>query len=281
MPSVYRYLPTKESRDEAILLYETGVIPADIAVKLKVPEGVVRNVINQSDSRIKQVKKGSRLELYESQTPVVNVRGSSRKGGWPVSPVRVIDLGKKKHSCSVCGEPSHTKSVHLNIGTTEKQCSRCEKLKPFSEFSLKDSRIVDGVELARYYANCKDCDRARSKFRKSSSFEARFNGIVTTCNQWSRKRGVKSEIDVEFIRELFQKQSGLCFYTGEPMKFESGIDSVSMDRRDSNIGYRRDNVVLCRWITNSMKGSFNMKDFISTCQQIAEQSKKENIWPQS
>lgn len=105
-----------------------------------------------------------------------------------------------------------------------------------------------------------------------------FSNIRMRC----KKRGLPCDIDIPFLAELWSRQHGLCCYTGLPMKFarvaqssylgggskKNDPDMVSVDRVDSDKGYTRTNVVLCRAIVNVMKTDLRASEFYKLIKQI-------------
>lgn len=74
------------------------------------------------------------------------------------------------------------------------------------------------------------------------------------------------DFDADYLTELFEKQNGLCYYTNMPMITDTSSKSprrASLDRLDSNIGYRKDNVVLCIRFANLAKSNFDYETFMS------------------
>lgn len=73
-------------------------------------------------------------------------------------------------------------------------------------------------------------------------------------------------ITKENIINLYEKQNGICYYTGLPMSVSTKvIDSknhnLSIDRLDSNKDYNLDNIVLCDKNVNMMKGKLTVNRF--------------------
>ena len=68
--------------------------------------------------------------------------------------------------------------------------------------------------------------------------------------------------------DLWQNQNGLCYYTGVPMKSEckqmgfQAWDAPSVDRKNPEKGYIKDNVVWCIFSVNSFKQSLSELQFI-------------------
>ena len=96
-----------------------------------------------------------------------------------------------------------------------------------------------------------------------------FFALCTRSKGNAMKRGLDFKIDGNFIYNLYNKQNGLCFFSHIPLNLNAGcLDSISIDRLDSDIGYVEDNCVLtCRAI-NYLKNNFTEDDTISFLQKI-------------
>jgi len=94
------------------------------------------------------------------------------------------------------------------------------------------------------------------------------------------------ELDVPFdlvwskLSELYAKQGGLCYYTAEPISFESitgngapHLQTPSLDRVEPELGYVLGNVVWCSYELNRMKNEMGYKKFLQTCEKILKNSK--------
>lgn len=84
------------------------------------------------------------------------------------------------------------------------------------------------------------------------------------------KREMDFDIDLEFVTNLYYKQGGKCYYTGELMSWRpNDKNSLSIDRLDSNKGYLKNNIVLCIWAINRMKQETEINLFIELCGRVA------------
>jgi hypothetical protein len=78
-------------------------------------------------------------------------------------------------------------------------------------------------------------------------------------------------IDLEYMLQIFKKQKGFCFYSGELLSWKPNHKNVlSIDRIDSGKGYVKDNVVLCIWDINRMKQELEVNRFIEICNIVAK-----------
>ena len=90
-----------------------------------------------------------------------------------------------------------------------------------------------------------------------------------------RKKYGNSTIDVEYLKEMWNKQRGICPYTGIKMILPSTTQEysllhspkkASLDRIDSTKGYSKGNVEFVCCTINLAKNSFTrneMKEFFS------------------
>jgi lambda repressor-like predicted transcriptional regulator len=95
--------------------------------------------------------------------------------------------------------------------------------------------------------------------------------FITNWKASAKTRGHAWEVSPEYLQSLFNKQGGLCFYTGIKLnnvisksKSLNRVDpnKMSLDRKDSSLGYIPGNVVLCSAFANYAKSDFPLDVFI-------------------
>jgi len=89
--------------------------------------------------------------------------------------------------------------------------------------------------------------------------------LLSSIKSGAKNRNLKFEINYDFIEKLWKTQEGLCYYTKVPMKLTARQKTpyqVSIDRIDSNLGYTKENAVLCCQAVNYMKNDYSLEDFI-------------------
>lgn len=99
-----------------------------------------------------------------------------------------------------------------------------------------------------------------NKFNELESF---FNQRAMECNRRAKLKGIEGNITHRDLLDIYEKQKGLCFYSDLTMDIKTRIrsfDSLSVDRVDSNIGYIKDNIVLCCLSINTMKSNHSLTD---------------------
>lgn len=71
------------------------------------------------------------------------------------------------------------------------------------------------------------------------------------------------EIDVAYLRNLWQEQDGKCAVSGLSLEFTANnVCAASIDRRDCSLGYVPGNVVLtCQWVNLGRNSRCSVEDF--------------------
>lgn len=175
------------------------------------------------------------------------------------------------------------KSKEINSLDYLYTCKKCGQAKPNSEYSRSlDYRNKNSLARA-FVSQCKICRRKYSaskevleKRRANGSIQRnkhRLSVIYWASKSNAKKRNLDHNITLEYIKTLFDKQKGLCYYTNKKMytntvNSNNNQDSVSLDRIDSSKGYIEGNIVLCRWIVNRMKNDINLKEFLKIVSDI-------------
>lgn len=94
----------------------------------------------------------------------------------------------------------------------------------------------------------------------------------------AERRHIDFSITIEEINQLFEKQNGKCFFSEENLIFNGShgksFGNASLDRKDSNKGYTKDNCQLVTKQINISKGVMNNQEFITMCQQVAKVAAK-------
>lgn len=158
------------------------------------------------------------------------------------------------------------------IASGKNICSKCKE-----EKLLKNFRPLPASELIKrgymcYTSHCNECDAKRGKaykLSKFSSLEGRVSFILSSISRRCKDKKMKTDLDFDFLIDLYRKQNGKCYYSGVSMDFYiNSLTLMSVDRLDSNIGYLKDNVVMCCWVINNMKQDLSVSDFIDWCKKV-------------
>ena len=147
--------------------------------------------------------------------------------------------------------------------TNEKICSKCKIRQNIIHFYRKKNSY-DGFET-----HCKNCGfKAQKQYykKKYKTFEGRIDDFLKNAKNSSKKRKHTFEINQNSLITLWEKQNKKCFYTGVIMTTQPNeLYSVSLDRKDSNLGYTNENIVFSTNFVNRMKSDFQLKEFLTLC----------------
>lgn len=183
-----------------------------------------------------------------------------------------INDPNKLFRCRRCGEykpnsefnQSHTANLRKYVARCKKCLGELEKLnghKRTEEGKLNQLRYSN----KRYHQNKDKWKVYQAAHKANKPFEFMFK----TCRGNARRRGFKVQVDVDFIKSIWNEQNGKCYYTGDEMTQQLGNEnSMSIDRVNSNKDYTKDNVVLCCYRVNVCKNNLNREEFISMSQKV-------------
>jgi len=102
----------------------------------------------------------------------------------------------------------------------------------------------------------------------------------TNANLERGSRILESEITVFDLKEIYNSQNGKCIYTGIELNilgFKKSESNASIDRRDSKLGYTKENT---QWVykpLNIMKNNFSEEEFLFVCRKVS--NFKDNFEP--
>jgi hypothetical protein len=150
---------------------------------------------------------------------------------------------------------------------SEKTCFKCKQAKSLSLF-FKHRQTSDG-----HHSWCKSCcleGNERSRQKQSSTIEGKARVFLQNARKSATKRQQEFSITVEDIVDSWKEQGGICAYSGRPMTLSSNkLNTVSIERIDSSIGYTADNTILVCQAINRMKSNFAYEDFYQLCADVA------------
>lgn len=118
-----------------------------------------------------------------------------------------------------------------------------------------------------YYKNKNFENLVKQAGNKRDEFSP-FRNFITKCK--TRKK--EYNIDVKYLKELWENQNGICPYTGIKMELSQTTDSkhtnnslkkASLDRIDSTKGYVKGNVEFVCLFINFAKNGYSKTQVIS------------------
>lgn len=148
-----------------------------------------------------------------------------------------------------------------------KTCFKCKQSKPLDLF-FKHRQTADG-----FHSWCKSCCKdgnIKSRSKANSTIEGRARIFLTNARKSAAKRGNEFDLTVDDVVDFWRKQMGYCAYSGRLMTLEAGkLNTVSIERINSAIGYTKDNTILICQAINRMKSDFGYHDFYELCRDVA------------
>lgn len=85
----------------------------------------------------------------------------------------------------------------------------------------------------------------------------------------AKNRKIDFNISVEDIWNTYLKQDKKCYLSGLDINFKMYNETASVDRIDSSLGYKINNIGICHKDINKIKASFSVSDFIEYCKLIS------------
>lgn len=125
------------------------------------------------------------------------------------------------------------------------------------------------------------CMHPRRRLGKHNLF---WKGVGDLSGYYYHQLKVKAEerdivfgVSIEYLWGLFIKQDGKCALTGVNLRFTSSkerrnglLQTASLDRRDSNVGYLEGNVQWVHRDINLMKRDFPESRFVKLCKLVSK-----------
>ena len=149
-----------------------------------------------------------------------------------------------------------------------KTCFRCKETKSTDLF-FKHAQTSDG-----FHSWCKACcniGNHKSREKTNSKIETRARVFLQNARRSAMKRNNEFDLTIQDIVDCWNEQYKICAYSGIEMTLEAGkLNTVSIERIDSNIGYTKDNTILVCQAINRMKSNFNYDDFYTLCASVAK-----------
>lgn len=141
-------------------------------------------------------------------------------------------------------------------------CRSCSEEKKLEMFSPRKHPAYK-----MWVKECRECENTRKdavakKRAVNKGLQWNISQILRGIKQRSVKCNREFDLDLDFLVGLFNEQNGVCPYSGRKMEFNiNSQERLSLDRKDSNLGYTKSNVVWCCWQANNIKQDLSMEDF--------------------
>lgn len=173
--------------------------------------------------------------------------------------------------------------------TVNLKCSFCGKDVVKLKTEVKRRQKIGKTE---FYCNnrCAGKDKAihtlpyrdhfiKTKYTRKPNKYSDFRWYLKQIKKGSGKRNLLSDIDIEYLADLWNKQNGECPFTKQKLTLRTHYNYkeirisptiASLDRIDSNKGYIKGNVRFVCLIYNYAKNIFSDQDVINFCHLVTE-----------
>lgn len=174
--------------------------------------------------------------------------------------------------CKTCKSEYGKRNIYER-STEHKICSLCKMKKSPDEFHSHRTS-TDGLQGC-----CKLCQHEKAKkYYERGGVETFLKKLFRQIKKNADNRKIKVDINLEYLKELYNSQGGKCAISGIEMTYESyasnnnrckNIHNISPDRIDTNVGYVKGNIHLVCNIINIMKWDFGLNDFLHMCKVVS------------
>jgi len=140
------------------------------------------------------------------------------------------------------------------------ECRTCKITKSLSNFIERENTYP------MWLTECRDCLNLREqtatlKRKQTRGLEWNIKKYIVRIKRRAKSKEIEFDLDIDYLVSLWNKQNGLCWYTKREMNFTTHSPELfSLDRKDSNLGYTKDNVIWCCWTVNDIKADISIKD---------------------
>lgn len=184
------------------------------------------------------------------------------------------------YTCKICNGTLKVRNI-IHVKDNKLFCLICKEYKLEGEFDINNDKIYRKHRDSRC-KKCKDLQREKRRIcnRGNGSLERvlleRFHG----AKDRAKKSGLIIDFNTDFLIELWNIQKGKCAISNIDMTyiiFSGRINTnVSIDRRDSSIGYIKNNVQLVCMAINQMKSDLTQEELIYFCKNVINNYESKN-----
>lgn len=137
--------------------------------------------------------------------------------------------------------------------------------------------------LKRANTSCnKSCSLVEASKRHFSGVGFLSKTVYEAFKQQAKRRNIEFSISMEYLWDLFVKQRGRCALTGLPIEIRASnrkglLNTASLDRIDSKLGYIPGNVQWVHKAINVLKHTFTNNELIKICKLISKRNTDSNV----
>ena len=160
---------------------------------------------------------------------------------------------------------------YIKSGQKKRNGKNYCNIKCFGKFSASNNLPAEWNNSEKNKEHLKKYSNNRKD--EYSSFRTLLKSCRTRTNKSGQLKG-DFNLDLPYLKELWEKQNGKCAITKVDLKLESSYNKnyqASLDRIDSSKGYVKDNVryisVSANWLKNNLDDT-HVNEFIQICRMV-------------
>lgn len=190
--------------------------------------------------------------MYEA-TPQIHI-SLNRCGG--------VMKNISKINCSFCNKEFEKETRYVKAAEKKGRSHYCSRA-----CSGKNNLILGKERIDAWNHSLKNREHLNDvKYNRCDEYTG-FRTLLASCN----KRSKVCDVDLIYIKEIWNKQHGKCAITGVDLQLKKGYNKnfqASIDRIDSSLGYVKGNIrfvsVSVNWLKNNLDDNHVM-EFIQIC----------------
>jgi hypothetical protein len=132
-------------------------------------------------------------------------------------------------------------------------CENCKKL-------IENPKSIGNIHCSKKCQNI--ILNNKEKFKRNTELQFYLRQKISIQKLINKKYNTLMDYDIEYLRSLGLK----CFYCGLTCKYgynkeNNNPETLSYDKKNSGIGYIKENIVVCCWFCNRMKNQTIYEDW--------------------
>lgn len=162
----------------------------------------------------------------------------------------------------------------------KRRCKTCKIVKAFDDFPIKRRKS----KTCRLDSQCKLCNNQRHadiRAKQRNDPQKYCMKMIAQLRHRSKMAKIPFNLTANDLYQIWIKQDGFCYYTGEPMDFQATTANrlcphnnyPSIDKLRPKLGYITGNIVWCKYVVNRMKGNLTEEEFYGFCNQTLKYRK--------
>jgi hypothetical protein len=207
----------------------------------------------------------------------------------------IVPINKWGYKRSFLDGHGNNQKIGKYIFPQFKICNYCKLNLPIEKFRLrKYVSKINNKSADRPASRCRDCEKQNRKdYVKNNPEKIKATGeryhekhlgtikyhVQERIAGWHKASVIPSDLTVDYLVDLYNKQDGYCYYSGEKMIFgwidgKINHNTMSLDKLDPSKGYVQGNVVWCSYLVNTMKQDLTENEFYEMLSKILERTKQ-------